>query len=92
MDVRVKGLPVWWMVSLLSVASLAAIPQENLQVSNEFKQRRPSTSCRHFMAPKVTVEGQQIGQEDCRMHDAGVVGPDRQYRRVDMGISGTLAG
>ena len=91
MDIRVKGIPVWWMVFLLSLGSLACGGQENLQVSNESDQRL-SVSCTEFMAPKATVNGQLIGQEDCQMQDAGIVDADHQYRRVDMGISGTLAG
>ena len=91
MDIRVKELPVWWIVFLLSLGSLGAAGQENLQVSNESDQR-PSVSCAQFMASKRTVNGQRIGQEDCRMQDVGIVDADHQYRRVDMGISGTLAG
>ena len=33
-----------------------------------------------------------VGQEDCRMQDHGVVDPSLKYHRVEMGISGTLAG
>lgn len=44
------------------------------------------------MAPKRDVSGKMIGQEDCRMHDAGIVDNDRKYHRVEIGVSGTLAG
>ena len=51
-----------------------------------------AASCSQYMPPKRNVNGSMIGQEECLMHDRGVVEPTRKYRRVDMGISGTLSG
>ena len=53
---------------------------------------RPTVDCSQFMAPKKDVNGQMVGQEECLMHDHGVVEPHSRYHRVDMGISGTLSG
>src|SRR5262249_53678542 len=49
-------------------------------------------SCAHFMAPRKTVKGKSVGQQECLMIDHGVVEPEKKYRRVDIGISGTLSG
>jgi hypothetical protein len=49
-------------------------------------------SCAQFMAPRKTVKGKSVGQQECLMIDHGVVEPEKKYRRVDIGISGTLSG
>src|SRR5581483_11231447 len=51
-----------------------------------------AASCAQYLAPKHEVDGKKVGQEDCRMIDAGIVDADRQYHRVEMGVTGTLAG
>lgn len=52
----------------------------------------PTANCAPFMAPKKTVNGKPVGQEECRMLDYGLVDPQRKYHRLDIGISGTLSG
>src|SRR5579871_3470691 len=49
-------------------------------------------SCTQFMAPKSRVDAKQVGQEECRMIDYGVVESAKNYHRIDVGISGTLSG
>ncbi len=51
-----------------------------------------AASCSQYLAPKRNVNGKMVGQEECLMQDRGVVEPNRKYRRVDMGVSGTLSG
>ena len=49
-------------------------------------------SCTQFMAPKSRVGGKPVGQDECRMIDFGVVDREKNYHRIDIGISGTLSG
>lgn len=62
-------------------------------------------SCNEFMVPKKSVSGKLIGMEDCRMQEVTIidsswpevgkilgVGQDRKYRRLDIGISGSVDG
>lgn len=51
-----------------------------------------TVSCSQFMAPKKNVNGKMVGQEECLMQDHGIVEPKRKYRRVEIGITGTLSG
>ena len=51
-----------------------------------------TVSCSQFMAPQNNVNGKMVGQEECLMQDHGIVEPNRKYRRVEIGITGTLAG
>ncbi len=72
---------VHWLWSGRPQALQAAGPPDQL----------PAVSCAQFLAPKRNANGKTVGQEDCRMQDAGVVDP-RKYHRIEMGITGTLAG
>lgn len=49
-------------------------------------------SCNEFLVPKQTIRGKQIGQEDCKLIETDLTLAGRQFRRMDMGISGTLDG
>ena len=49
-------------------------------------------SCNEFLVPKVEVKGKLIGQDDCRMIETDFTYQNRNFRRLDMGISGTLDG
>jgi len=49
-------------------------------------------NCNQFMVPKKLVNGKLLGQEDCRMQETTFIYQRRKYRRVDMGISGTVDG
>ena len=50
------------------------------------------TSCKEFLVSKAEVKGKQIGQDDCRMLETDFTIGGRQFRRLDMGISGTIDG
>jgi len=65
--------------------------QQRLRASSPADQIS-TASCKQFMAPKRTVSGKMVGQEDCLMQDAGVVDADRKYHRVEIGVTGTLSG
>jgi hypothetical protein len=79
-----------WRVSLLILAASYVVlaPQFPVRAADQ----PSSASCDQFMAPKRTVTGKTIGQEACLMQDAGIVDAANQYHRVEMGITGTLAG
>lgn len=62
-------------------------------------------SCIKFLVPQKTVNGEKIGQEDCRMREvmvrddtwpevAEILGTaqGKPYRRIEIGLSGTLRG
>jgi hypothetical protein len=68
-------------------------------------QLSPPASCNEQLMPKRTVEGRQIGQEECRMREAVVVDDSwpevakvlaldqtRTFRRIEIGLSGVLDG
>ncbi len=98
-----KQLPNW---SILAVATLLSVAgQTETPRAADAVTLSPEVSCAPFMAPKRVVHGESIGQEDCRMRDsvviddtwpevASVLGTPqtRKYRRVEIGLTGTLAG
>ncbi len=45
-----------------------------------------------FMASKRDVHGKSIGQEDVLIEEVAFSDSGRQYRRLDVGVSGTLEG
>lgn len=49
-------------------------------------------SCTEFLVPKVEMRGKQIGQEDCTLIETDFTFQGRKFRRMDMGISGTIDG
>ena len=49
-------------------------------------------SCKEFLVPKVEIKGKQVGQDDCRMIETDFDIQGRKFRRMDMGISGTIDG
>src|SRR5689334_10008796 len=76
------------LISVLAAAGSQAQPQGGSGLK-----AAPSTdNCAAFMAPKKSVNGKAVGQDQCRMLDYGLVDAQRKYHRVDIGISGTLSG
>jgi hypothetical protein len=63
-----------------------------LAVSGAQAADHASASCAPFMAPKKAVNGKEVGQEDCRMLDYGIVDQAKKYHRIDIGVTGTLSG
>jgi len=51
-----------------------------------------TSSGRKFMVPKKEVNGRLIGQEDVLIQEVVITDSDRRYRRLDVGVSGTLSG
>ena len=54
--------------------------------------RQAAASCDEFMVPKYQVDGKAVGQERCRMMEHPVTLDGRTYRRIDIGITGTIEG
>ena len=79
------------LIALIPVL-MAAGSQAQSQTSGGIKAAPPTEVCAAFMAPKKTVNGKPVGQEECRMLDYGLVDAQRKYHRLDIGISGTLSG
>lgn len=71
-------------VLLVSVPFMGAISQESVFASED------AADCREFMVPGRTIEARQVGQQDCRLLEATVKQGGRTYRRVEVGISGTV--
>jgi hypothetical protein len=51
-----------------------------------------TSSGKEFVAPQKEVNGKLIGQEDVLIQEVVVTDAGRQYRRLDVGVSGTLEG
>ncbi len=51
-----------------------------------------SSSGKEFMVSKKEVNGKFIGQEDVLIKEVAVTDSGRRYRRLDVGVSGTLEG
>ena len=65
----------------------------------------PEQSCKDFLVPLRLINGDMIGQEDCRMRETVVrddtwpevakildITSGKRYRRVEIGLTGTLVG
>jgi len=51
-----------------------------------------TSSGKEFMVPQKEVNGKLIGQEDVLIQEVVITDSGHQYRRLDVGISGTLEG
>ena len=51
-----------------------------------------TSSGKQFMVPKKEVNGKSIGQEDVLTQEVVITDSGRRYRRLDVGVSGTLEG
>ncbi len=51
-----------------------------------------TSSGKEFMVPKKEVNGKLIGQEDVLIQEVVITDAGRRYRRLDMGVSGTIDG
>ena len=51
-----------------------------------------TSSGKEFMVPQKEVNGKLIGQEDVLIQEVVIIDSGRQYRRLDVGVSGTLEG
>jgi len=51
-----------------------------------------TSSGREFMVPKKEMNGKPIGQEDVLIQEVVITDSDHRYRRLDVGVSGTVDG
>jgi len=51
-----------------------------------------TSSGTEFMVPQKLVNGKSIGQEEALIQEVVITDSGRQYRRLDVGVSGTLEG
>jgi len=51
-----------------------------------------TSSGKEFMVPKKEVNGKLIGQEDVLIQEVVITDSGRRYRRLDVGVSGTIDG
>jgi len=51
-----------------------------------------TSSGREFMVPKKEMNGKLIGQEDVLVQEVVITDSDHRYRRLDVGVSGTVDG
>ncbi|HTM24418.1 MAG TPA: alpha/beta hydrolase domain-containing protein [Vicinamibacterales bacterium] len=56
------------------------------------KMRAESTSCDNLLPPKREVRSQKVGPASCLMQDADITYDGRAYKRVDVGLDGTVDG
>src|ERR1043165_8357391 len=79
--------------SLVAIALIAAFSPATLPEAQAQNTAGPKVvSCSEFLVPKVEIKGKLIGQEDCKMMETDFTLEGRQFRRMDMGISGTIDG
>lgn len=52
----------------------------------------PEQVCDQYMVPKKLVGGKPVGQEACRMREIEFEYLGRKFRRVEMGVTGTVEG
>ena len=77
----------WMLVIILSVVLL----QMGIM---SLRAQTPSTDCSPYIGPRKTVGGQTIGPETCRIvEEQGIQNAHGlPFRRIELGISGTIAG
>ena len=51
-----------------------------------------AVSCNEFLVPKQEIRGKLIGQDQCQMIETDFTYLGRKFRRLDMGITGTIDG
>jgi len=75
-----------WPVLLLSICLVPAPVVAQDSASSAVR------SCNEFLVPEQTIRGRQIGQEDCKLIETDFTFAGRRFRRMDMGVSGTIDG
>ncbi len=76
---------MWFLASLVF---LAATPILKAQTNGAAR----GTACNEFLVPQVEFKGKKLGQSDCRMIETDLDMGTRKFKRLDMGISGTIDG
>ncbi len=77
---------------LLTLTLTVLLNSTNLLWGQTSASQPVTSSGKEFMVPKKEVNGKLIGQEDVLIQEVVVTDSDRQYRRLDVGVSGTIDG
>ena len=84
-----QQFPRFWLVGFLIWAGfivlLPSLPAQDGKGA-------AAKSCNEFLVPKMEVKGKPIGQEDCKLIETDFTFQGRKFRRMDMGITGTIDG
>ena len=84
---RDSMLPLLWAVCVVFFAGFTVAASGLKAQSSD-----AAVSCNEFLVPRVEVKGKQVGQESCQMIESELTFQERKFRRMEMGISGTVAG
>ena len=76
---------------ILLVLATTLLISPSLLAQRSPNQPAPSSG-KKFLVPQKQVDGKWIGQEDALIKEVTVTHGGRRYRRVDVGVSGTLSG
>jgi len=77
---------------LLTLTLTVLLNSTNLLWGQTSASQPVTSSGKEFMVPKKEVNGKLIGQEDVLIQEVVVTDSGRRYRRLDVGVSGTLEG
>jgi len=78
---------------LTLLLTLTVLPDSLHVLWGQTSASQPVTSSgKEFMVPKKEVNGKLIGQEDVLIQEVVITDSDRRYRRLDVGVSGTIEG
>jgi hypothetical protein len=77
------------MLALMSAALLGGYAKQ-LVAADEAMGK--VVSCNEFLVPKQEIRGKLIGQEECKMIETDFTFLGRKFRRMDMGITGSIDG
>ena len=89
---RLRILPLWALCGSILAGVLLAPSPLLAQTPATDPATSAVKSCNEFLVPKQTLRGKQIGQEDCKLIETDFTFAGRRFRRMDMGISGTIDG
>jgi len=77
---------------LLTLTLTVLLNSTNLLWGQTSASQPVTSSGREFMVPKKEVNGKLIGQEDVLIQEVVISDSGHQYRRLDVGVSGTVDG
>jgi len=77
---------------LLTLTLTLLLGSPNLLWGQTSASQPVTSSGKEFMVPKKEVNGKLIGQEDVLIQEVVITDSGRQYRRLDVGVSGTIEG
>ncbi len=77
-----------WPSKVAALVLLNGLSWTGLALAQDFDQ----ASCDEFLHPKRVVQGQEVGPESCLMQETDVEFEGHTWRRLDIGLSGTVEG